>query len=110
MYYLKKTLEVCGAHNLCLDYDSPCQNVHGHNYIITIYCKSETLNHNGMIIDFSAIKEVVMKFDHTVTNNVIPDLNPTAENMAKWLVDQIPSCYRADVEETKNNVASYERD
>jgi len=31
MYYVSKRLEVAGAHKLRLSYDSPCQNMHGHN-------------------------------------------------------------------------------
>lgn len=106
MYYLKKTMEVSGSHQLKLDYDSPCQNLHGHNWNITVYCKAEKLNQNGMIVDFSTIKEIVNQLDHVNLNDVFL-FNPTAENIAKKLCDMIPFCYRVDVEETKNNIATY---
>lgn len=35
-------------------------------------------------------------------------LNPTAENMAKWLCDRIPHCIRVAVQETEGNTAVYE--
>ena len=38
MYYVKKRMEIAGAHNLKLPYESKCQNVHGHNWIVTVYC------------------------------------------------------------------------
>jgi len=41
MYYIKKTIEVAGAHQLTLDYPSKCCTLHGHNWIITIYCKAK---------------------------------------------------------------------
>lgn len=39
MYYIKKELEVSGAHRLCLDYESKCEQLHGHNWIIIIHAK-----------------------------------------------------------------------
>ena len=39
MYYIEKTLEISACHRLTLSYESKCQNLHGHNWIITVYCK-----------------------------------------------------------------------
>lgn len=106
MYYLKKRMEIAGAHFLRLNYDSKCSNLHGHNWIITIHCKSEKLDENGMIVDFTRIKSIVNELDHQVINDII-DINPTAENIARWLCEKIPFCYRIDISETENNEASY---
>ena len=59
--------------------------------------------------DFSKIKELVNRFDHALINDVMGDINPTAENMAKWLCDRIPHCVRVSVQETEGNVATYEK-
>jgi len=107
MYFVKKRIELAGAHCLCLDYESKCSNIHGHNWIITVYCKSDALNQNGMVIDFTQIKEKVMTLDHKNLNEVF-DFNPTAENIARWLVDNIPKCYKVNVIESENNEATYE--
>lgn len=108
MYYVRKKLEVSAAHKLNLNYDSPCCNAHGHNWMITVYCKSENLNKNGMVIDFKEIRKRIHDLmDHKYLNDVF-EFNPTAENIAKWIVTTLPYCYRADVEESKNNWASYE--
>jgi 6-pyruvoyltetrahydropterin/6-carboxytetrahydropterin synthase len=109
MYYLKKKLEIAGAHCLELNYESKCSNIHGHNWQIFIYCKSEKLDENGMVIDFVKIKEEVMKLDHKNLNEIL-DFNPTAENIAKYLCKNIPKCYKVDVIESENNEVSYVQD
>lgn len=110
MYYVKKTIEVSGAHRLTLDYESKCTALHGHNWIITVYCRSEELDSNGMVVDFSLIKNKVKSvLDHQILNDVLP-FNPTAENLARWICEQVPHCYRVEVQESKGNVAAYEKD
>lgn len=110
MYYVSKRLEISAAHRLDLDYDSKCMSYHGHNWIITVYCKAKELNANGMVTDFTHIKQAVLdRLDHKCLNDVLP-FNPTAENLAKWICDNIDNCYRVDVQESEGNIASYEID
>lgn len=108
MYYVKKTLEISAAHRLQLNYESKCEALHGHNWIVTVWCKSENLDENGMVVDFVQIKRRVKRvLDHQVLNDVLP-FNPTAENIARWICEQVPHCYRVEVQESKGNVAIYE--
>lgn len=108
MYYIQKRIEIAGSHNLSLDYESKCSNIHGHNWIINIYCKAETLNSNGMVVDFTHIKKQISdKLDHKYLNEVF-DFNPTAENIAKWICMKIPFCYKVSVQESEGNIAIYE--
>lgn len=110
MFYVSKRMEIAGAHNLKLDYESKCKNIHGHNWIVTVHCKAKELNHNGMVVDFTHIKKAIHdKLDHQYLNEVV-DFNPTAENIAKWIVDEIPLCYKAEVQESEGNIAIYEED
>ena len=110
MYYVSKRMEIAGAHRLTLDYESKCQNLHGHNWIVIVYCKSKELNHNGMVVDFKHIKNMISdKLDHQYINEIV-NFNPTAENMAKWIHDQIPNCYKVSVQESEGNIAIYEED
>ena len=60
MYYIKKTFEVSAAHSLNLSYESKCTMLHGHNWIITVECKARELNSDGMVVDFTHIKQTVM--------------------------------------------------
>lgn len=109
MYKIKKRIEISGAHSLKLDYDSKCQNLHGHNWLIDIYLKSDNLNSNGMIIDFTHIKRMISdKLDHKYLNEIF-DFNPTAENIAKWICDTIgDKCYKVVIQESEGNTAEYE--
>ena len=56
MYYVAKTMEIAGAHSLHLSYESKCEKLHGHNWIITVYCKAKELNQDGMVCDPNVIK------------------------------------------------------
>ena len=110
MYYIEKRIEVSASHQLVLDYDSKCSQLHGHNWIITIFCKAEELDQNGMVVDFTEIKRKIKnRLDHQNLNDVLP-FNPTAENIARWCVEQIDTCYKATVQESEGNLASFEID
>lgn len=107
MYYISKTFEIAAAHSLVLDYESKCSRLHGHNYRITVECRASSLDSNGMVTDFRLVKERVFDaLDHKNLNEVLP-FNPTAENIARWICEQTPNCFRVSVEETSGNRAVY---
>lgn len=117
MYKITKKLEIAGAHKLELPYESKCSNLHGHNWIITVELQSEELTEYGMVMDFTHIKKLIHEpLDHSYINEVIPGMNPTAENIAKWIADTLTGefdgiyvvCTRVEVEESPNNTAIYE--
>ncbi len=87
MYIVTKRMEVSAGHKLCLAYDSPCSRLHGHNWIVEVEVSSERLNSEGMVLDFTVIKkEIKSRIDHQYLNDIL-NANPTAENIAKWIVD-----------------------
>lgn len=107
MYYVSKRMEIAACHKLNLSYESKCANLHGHNWIITVYCKAEMLNKDGMVMDFKHIKQKIHGYlDHGNLNELLP-FNPTAENIAKWIVAQFSECYKAKVQESEGNIAVY---
>lgn len=115
-YYVSKRMEIAGAHKLNLPYESKCSSIHGHNWIVTIHCTSSKLTDYGMIVDFTRIKKEIHGFlDHSYINEKLPEINPTAENMAKWICDKTTElceygyCCKVEVQESEGNIAVYER-
>lgn len=111
MYYIVKRFEISASHRLHLSYRSKCENLHGHNWIVEVHARARELNEDGMVIDFSHVKKLIKeRLDHQNLNDLFPEMNPTAENLAKWICDQIPQCYKVMVRESENNTAWYEKD
>jgi len=124
MYEIKKEFHFSAGHVLCgLPKDHPCGRLHGHNYIITVCLKSDKLNDVGFVQDYgelNKIKAFIDDFwDHRHLNDLVPfnpdmmatPLNPSAENMAKYLYDRFkkdyPLLYSITVSETPKTVATY---
>lgn len=113
MYRIAKQFTFAMGHRLSL-HKGACKNIHGHNYTVEVGVKSQTLNEDGMVIDFGNLKGTVMgfldMFDHALMVNdvdeeliekmkeILPQLkvietpfDPTAENMAEQIYDHVGS-------------------
>lgn len=122
MYRVSKRMEISAMHHLDLDYESPCTNNHGHNWIITVVVSGQKLNSSGMLLDFKHIKQIIHdKLDHK-NLNVVFEFNPTAENIAGWVRDEVDSflirnaigrytkCVKVTVQESEGNIAEWSID
>ena len=125
-------------------HESVCAGLHGHNYRITFFCRVEQLDEIGRVIDFSVMKDKVCLWlednvDHKflvwgsdpMLNDLLAldekyiqsssvrlvDFNPTAENIASWLLYRIGpaqlqgtnvTLYKVTVEETRKCAATAE--
>lgn len=113
MFIVRKRMEIAGCHQLNLSYESPCQRLHGHNWIIEVELKGKKLNEEGMLADFKWLKSMIHgKLDHQFLNELFP-FNPTAENIAKWICDSLNEklihcyCSEVKVQESEGNIAIY---
>ncbi len=108
MYGVTREIPFCYGHRL-LDYAGKCKYLHGHNGTAVISLEGESLDHLGMVMDFSKLKQTLGKWiddnlDHRMILHrddpaleylraqgepiYVMDLNPTAENIAKLIFDQ----------------------
>lgn len=117
MYSVSKRMEIAGSHRLSLTYDSPCSRLHGHNWVVTVFCRGQRLDENGMVVDFARLKSAIHGvLDHQNINEVLPHMNPTAENMAKWISEEATrccfcgECYKVIVQESEGNIAMFSID
>ena len=87
--------ETFAAGHALRNYRGKCENVHGHNYRCQVTVTGEQLDHIGLLVDFVELKKVVHgvldRLDHTWLNEFPPFdvLNPSAENMAKYIYDEV---------------------
>lgn len=92
--------EVCVEHTFAAahalrNYRGKCENLHGHNYRVQVKVSGPELDDAGMLVDFGDLKrllrDVTDRLDHQNLNEILPfdTLNPSAENIAKYLYDEI---------------------
>ena len=77
------------------NYRGKCENPHGHNYKVFITLTGAELDPTGLLLDFKLLKQVMRPtvdyLDHRMINDLEPfisELNPSAENLAKYFFDQ----------------------
>ncbi len=108
--------EVCVEHTFAAahalrNYHGKCENVHGHNYKIQVKVTGPELDETGMLVDFVELKRLLRgaseRLDHQFLNEIEPftTVNPSAENIARYLFEEISGKLRsenaAELEEVK---------
>ena len=87
--------ETFAAGHALRNYRGKCENVHGHNYRCQVTLEGAELDHIGLLVDFVELKRVVHgvldRMDHQWLNEFPPFdvLNPSAENMARYIYEQV---------------------
>ncbi len=88
MYKLELEHTFSAAHQLTNAYDEKCNaSLHGHNWRVKVEIEIEELK-DGMVVDFTKIKDIIDEFDHKNLNEIIK-IEPTAENLSKIIYDKI---------------------
>lgn len=112
-----RKIQFCAGHRL-LNHEGKCKHLHGHNYVGFFYAVAEEQDACGRVIDFSVLKERIggwidKNWDHGMILNTADEValmavitceqqklytlpfNPTAENMAKYLLQKVcPSLFK----------------
>ncbi|MCU7843984.1 MAG: 6-carboxytetrahydropterin synthase [Candidatus Thiodiazotropha sp. (ex Monitilora ramsayi)] len=134
MYSVTKEVHFCYGHRL-LNHQGKCRHLHGHNATAVIRLESDTLDEMGMVCDFSDIGDYAKAWigenlDHNMllheADPVLSGLqaagerifvmqsNPTAENIARLIFDQVSAggfpVVEVSIYETDSALASYRRD
>jgi 6-pyruvoyltetrahydropterin/6-carboxytetrahydropterin synthase len=117
MYSISKQFHFSASHQLlALPGHHPCARMHGHNYIVEIELRSETLDQYGFVRDYNdldALKQFIDDtLDHRHLNDVLGHDNTTAENLAKFIYDWAKPKWQevteVRVSETPKTWASYQ--
>jgi len=120
MYEISVVSSFSAAHNL-REYQGKCENLHGHNWKVELIVASESLNKEGMIMDFKKVKSVLNQvlniLDHKYINEIPPfnKVNPTSENIAKFVYEKAKEklgsgnfkIKKINIWETEHSRASY---
>jgi len=92
MYEVMVQTDFSAAHQV-REIGGRCERLHGHTYKVQVFVKGESLDSVGMLVDFREIKEKVKKWvdklDHTYLNESLEGINPTTENLARYLFERL---------------------
>ena len=112
MFTITKEVYFCYGHRL-MKHQGKCRNLHGHSVKVSITIKQEQLNDQGMVCDFSDIKECAEQYieqnlDHNLLlhqdDPIIPFLkqsnerfmaipeHPTAEVLSRMIFQHVQQC------------------
>lgn len=84
MYEITTETHFSAAHRL-QNYKGPCENLHGHNWLVKATVRCENVDERGIGIDFKDLKQILneisLEFDHKDLNTIFDPLNinPSSE-------------------------------
>lgn len=115
-YSITKEFHFSASHVLeGLPEGHPCRRLHGHNYVVVVELASDVLDPTGFVRDYGDLREfgryLDERYDHRHLNDILPALNPTAENLAyrffNWCAVRWPETAAVRVSETPTTWAEY---
>ena len=89
-----KTFSIEAAHRLPnVPEGHKCARLHGHSFRIEIHVEGPIDPHTGWVMDFADIKQAFKplfeRLDHHYLNDIDGLDNPTSENLAIWIWQQL---------------------
>ena len=92
MYRLRIESTFAAAHKL-VGYNGKCARLHGHTWRVEAFVIGEKLDENGILADFKMLREklekIIEKFDHSLLNDFKEIGNPTVENLARYIFQNL---------------------
>lgn len=94
MYRISIATHFDAAHQLH-GYQGACGKLHGHAWKVKVEVQTNHINDIGISLDFKELKTItdtiIERFDHRHLNQVSPfDIkNPTAENLSRYIYEEI---------------------
>ena len=83
------------AAHILKDIGGKCEDLHGHNFIVEVTVRGESLNEEDLLIDFRVLKkwtnEILEQLDHKYLNEteVFKGMNPSSERIARYIHDRL---------------------
>ena len=115
-FELKQHFQIESARSLPhLPKTHPCARIHGHSFKIILSLKGPLDPVLGWVQDYHEINEkfkpLLIQLDHRLLNEVKGLENPTSENLALWIFNQLrptlPLLTRVTICETPTTECSY---
>lgn len=94
MFELDIHREFSAAHSL-RGYNGDCSRLHGHNWTVQVFIRSEKLDEVGIAMDFKLLKKdldaVLAELDHQNLNEhpYFKERNATSENLAVYIYNRL---------------------
>lgn len=93
-FELRKKFKFEAAHFLPeLPQDHKCRRIHGHSFEVEVVVSGPYNESYGWVVDYGEItmvvKPLIDQLDHRLLNEISGLENPTSENIARWLWNQI---------------------
>jgi 6-pyruvoyltetrahydropterin/6-carboxytetrahydropterin synthase len=91
---ISKTFRIEAAHRLPnVPEGHKCARLHGHSFAIEVHVKGPVDPELGWVMDFADMKRafapIFERIDHRYLNDVPGLENPTSENLARWVFDEL---------------------
>ncbi len=95
-----------------------CARLHGHSFRVNIVVQGQVGDHSGWVMDFAdlktSFKPIYTRLDHYYLNDIAGLENPTSENIARWIWQQLkptlPELCRIEIRETCTSGCIYQGD
>ncbi len=106
MFTLSVKNSFAAAHRL-EEYQGKCEELHGHNFQVEVFCQGERLGPEGMLIDFKVLKghlgAVLEMLDHKYLNEIpfFRERASSSEYIAMFVFGELKAPLQAEGVELK---------